>query len=113
MKEKEKINRLFNRINQEFFTGKRHLMSCDTIEQAKNVSDWMSDINTNWDNLMDIACSDLDRDSSKKVYDRYHALNEVMAKEWEDICGDKVRELTPPPPDEPRYPEIVKIKGFC
>ena len=110
---KEKINRLFNRISQEFFIGKRHLMSCNTIEQAKNVSDWMSDINTNWDNLIDIVCSDLDLSSGKEVYDKYHALNEAMAKEWGDICDIKIQELTPPPPDEPRYPDVVKFEGFC
>ena len=113
MKKSEKINRLFNRINQEFFIGKTHLMSCENIEQVQSTSNWMADINNNWDNLIDIACKDLSTSDYRDTTDHYTKLNEAMAEEWKELCEVKVGELMPPQPSEPIYPEVVKFKGFC
>lgn len=113
MRKNKKINRLFNRINQEFFIGKTHLMSCESIEQVQSASNWMADINNNWDNLIDIACEDLSMSDYRDATSHYTKLNEAMAEERKELCEEKVGELMPPQPQEPKYPKVVKIKGFC
>ena len=50
MRNSEKINRFFNKVNQEFFICKRHLISCESVAQASAVSNWASNLNEKWDN---------------------------------------------------------------
>jgi len=108
----EKLNRFFNKINQEFFICKRHLMSCDSLEKAQTVSEWASNINTKWDNEIDMLTENMSTSDRLECISHYTKLNEAMAEEWKELCGVKIGELSPQP-EEPQYQKPVVIKGFC
>ena len=110
---KEKLNRFFNKINQEFFICKRHLMSCDSLEKAQTVSEWASSLNNKWDNEIDMLTENMSTSDRLTIMTHYNDLNNSMAEEWKKLCDVKINELVPPQETEPQHPKPVVIKGFC
>lgn len=114
MRKKERINRFFNKVNQEFFICKKHLMSCESIPQASAVTDWAANLNNKWDNEIHMLVDNISSTNYLTYVTQYNDLNDAMAKEWTSLRENKVSELNPQPrkEEEKKYPPIVVVKGF-
>ena len=75
----------FMHVNQDFLFCKRVFMSCDTMDQINDCSEWMNSVSDKWDVWLEKIKESLNLRDAIDAENEYQVRLKLMKDEWMDI----------------------------